>query len=542
VKGQFTKFTKSSLLLLAVICAVSALPCQNARGAAGDLYQLSNGSILKYTPGNGTPTTFASGLVSTPNYLAFDKAGNLFVDEGTGSSARILKFSPTGAKTTFAAGIDATGMVCDGGGNLFVADALTHSIIKITPTGVRSTFASGVDVVDLSFDFMGILIGLDYGGGVTGQQKTYSFAPDGTKNTGSGIDRQKRSAAEHGQFRYVGTSDGVIHTFAHTYAPENGFYIGGAGGFSASGLGNIQGMACDPVGNLFVSTPSGLIRFDKTTHAKTTFSSVAGDGIAFEPPRGLALNISTRLGVQPGANALIAGFIVIGPDHKQILIRGMGPSLSKLQVQGALQDPNIEMHAPTGAIISNDNWKNGNAAASIQGTAFAPSDDRESALGFDLPPGAYSVILTGVNNTAGIGLVEVYDLDQNSNSSLANISTRGFVGSGDNVMIGGFILGRGNGAARLAIRAIGPSLAGAGISNPLADPTLTLRDVNGTVLGFNDNWGDTNATEIQDAHISPSNLAESTMIVTLPAGNYTAVVAGKNGGTGVGVVEVYNIQ
>ncbi|MDQ6862178.1 MAG: hypothetical protein M3032_13620 [Verrucomicrobiota bacterium] len=537
-------FTKPTLLLFSATCAFSLLLAPNAHGAAGDLYQVSpfNGSIYKYSPGNGTPTIFASYLVQTASNLAFNKAGDLFVDEGEGTSARILKFSAAGVKTTFATGVDARGMVCDNAGNLFVSDALSKSIIKITPAGVRTTFASGLSVLGLRFDLSGNLIALDYGGGVTGQAKTYSIAPDGTITSSTGRDRQVCSAVDPLGRTFVGTSDGVIYAAYHTYYPESGFGVG-TSGIYAGGLGYIEGMACDPAGNLFVSTPSGTLRFDRKTGAKTTFSSASdGAALAFEPPRALALNISTRLGVQSGENALIAGFIVTGPDHKQVLVRGMGPSLSKAGVQGALQNPNIEMHFPTGVVISNDNWKTGNAAPVIQGTAFAPSDDRESALAFDLPPGTYSVILTGVANTAGVGLVEVYDTNQNSNSALANISTRGFVGSGDNVMIGGFILGGGNGAARLAIRAIGPSLAAAGISNPLADPTLTLRDANGGVVNFNDNWGDTDATQIHDAKINPPNLAESAMIVTLPAGNYTAIVAGKNGGTGVGLVEVYNIQ
>jgi hypothetical protein len=532
--------TKSRLLLLAGICAVSAPGCPIARGAAGDLYQLSNGSVLKYSPGNGTPTTFASGLVSTPNYLAFDRSGNLFVDEGTGTSARILKFSPSAVKTTFAAGIDANGMVCDDAGNLFVADALSHSIIKITPTGVRTTFASGLDVVDLSFDYNGNLIGLDYGGGVTGQAKTYHIAPDGTKTTFTGTDRQKRSAADHAGHTYVGTSDGVVNQGSHSYDPPSGFDIGG-GGLYAGSFGNLQGLACDPAGNLFVSTPSGLIRLDKQTHARTTFSSVVGDGIAFEPPRALSLNISTRLQVQSGDNALFAGFIVTGTAGKKVLIRGIGPSLGAAGISGALQDPVIELRNSSGAYVNgNDNWKSSQQAA-IEATGAAPTDPRESAFLITLGPGSWSVVLRGGGNTTGVGVVEVYDLDSAANSQLANISSRGVVQTGENVMIGGFIIGSGNGAARLAVRALGPSLAAAGVPNTLADPALTLRDVHGTLISFNDNWGDTNATEIHDAHIGPANLAESAMIVTLPPGNYTAVVAGKNGGTGVGLVEVYNI-
>jgi sugar lactone lactonase YvrE len=542
-------FTKQTLLYLAATAILGLFLCADARGDAGDLYQVSsaNGAIFRYSPGNGAAKTFAVGLIkNTADHLTFNKAGELFIDEGTGTSARILKFSTTGgntlaAGTVFAAGIEANGMVCDDAGNLYVSDALTQSIIKITPTGVRTTFASGLDVVDLSFDLSGNLVALDYGGGINGQAKTYRIAPDGTKTFSSGLDRQKCSAADQAGNTYVGTSDGVIRQGFHTYDAASGFDFGGSVLY-ANGLGNIEGMACDPAGNLFVSTSAGIFRFDKQTGAKTTFCLFGGKGLAFEPPRALSLNISTRLQVQTGDNALIAGFIVTGNAAKKVLIRGIGPSLSAAGIFGALQDPIIELRNSSGAFVNgNDNWKSSLQAA-IEATGAAPTDPRESAFLITLGPGSWTVALRGVGNTTGVGVVEVYDLDTAANSKLANISSRGVVQAGENVMIGGFIIGSGNGAARLAIRAIGPSLAAAGISNPLADPTLTLRDGNGALVSFNDNWGDTNATAIHDAHIAPSNLSESAMIVTVPPGNYTAVVAGKNGGAGVGLVEVYNLQ
>jgi hypothetical protein len=511
--------------------------------AAGDLYQVyaAGGSVFRYSPGNGTPTTFASSLVSTANHLAFNKTGELYVDEGTASSARILKFSTAGVKTTFATGIEANGMVCDDAGNLFVSDHLTQSIIKITPAGVKSTFASGLEVQDLIFDTNGDLLGLDYGGGVTGSAKTYRIRPDGTKTFGTGVDRQKCFAADHAGNRYIGTGDGMIQRLSSNYDPKSGLTVGGITQY-AEGLGNIKGMACDLGGNLFVSTPAGIIQFDKKTAAKTTFSSVAGDGLAFEPPRVQALNISTRLQVQTGDNALFAGFIVTGTVAKKVLIRGIGPSLGAAGVSGALQDPNIELRNSSGAFVNgNNNWKDTQQAA-IEATGAAPTDNRESALLITLGPGSWTVVMRGIGNTSGVGVVEVYDLDTAANSQLANISSRGVVQTGENVMIGGFIIGSGNGVARLAIRAIGPSLAGAGISNPLGDPFLSLRDGNGSLISINDNWGDTNATEIHDAHIAPSDLAESAIIIILVPGNYTAIVSSKNGGTGVALVEVYNIQ
>ncbi|HVF70438.1 MAG TPA: hypothetical protein VM940_02415 [Chthoniobacterales bacterium] len=536
-------FTKQPLLLLTATCALGVLLSADAHAAAGDLYQVSalHQSIFKYSPGNGTPTTFASGLLSTPNHLAFNKAGELYVDEGSGNTAKILKFSPAGVKTTFATGIEATGMVCDGAGNLFVSDSLSQSIIKITPAGVKTTFVPNVSVLDLKFDRDGYLLALDYGGGIDGQAKTYRIAPDSSKTVSPGYNRQKRYAADHMDNTYVGTSDGLIRLSSFTYDPESGFSFGGTTQY-AGGMGNIQGMACDLAGNLFVSSSSGIIRFDKKSGAKTTFTTVPGDGIAFEPPRAQALNIATRLQVQSGDNALFAGFIVTGSAPKKVLIRGIGPSLGGLGITGALQDPNIELRNSSGAYVNgNNNWKDTQQAA-IEATGAAPTDNRESALVITLGPGSWTVVMRGIGNPTGVGVVEVYDLDTAAKSQLANISSRGVVQGGENVMIGGFILGSGNGVARVAIRAIGPSLAAAGISNPLPDPFLSLRDANGSVVTINDNWGDTNATEIYESNVNPSDLAESAIVIILLPGNYTAIVSGKNGGTGVALVEVYNIQ
>jgi hypothetical protein len=244
--------------------------------------------------------------------------------------------------------------------------------------------------------------------------------------------------------------------------------------------------------------------------------------------------------VQGGDNVLIGGFIITETGGKSVVIRGIGPSLASVGVQGALQDPVLELHYPGGFVNVNDNWQD-TQPSQIQATGLAPTDTRESAFTYNLGPGNYTIVLKGKNNGAGIGLIEVYDI-QPSAGRLANISTRGFVGAGDNVMIGGFILGGGNGTARILIRAIGPSLAAFGVSNPLQNPTVTLRDGNGTQLNYNNDWAETNGTEVYLTGLGPSNQSESAILTTLPNGNYTAVVAGLDGGTGVGLVEVYNLN
>jgi hypothetical protein len=211
-------------------------------------------------------------------------------------------------------------------------------------------------------------------------------------------------------------------------------------------------------------------------------------------------------------------------------------------VAGTLQDPVLDMHNSSGAIFfTNDNWKD-TQGAEIEGTGTAPKDGRESAAVLTLPPGKYTAVVRGKGNTTGVGLVEVYDLDPTANARLANISTRGFVETGENVMIGGFILGGGNGAGKVIVRAVGPSLAKAGVAAPLADPMAELRDASGTLLASNDEWKATQQVEIEGTGVAPTNDHESAIVATLPSGNYTAIVKGFNGKTGVALVEVYNLQ
>jgi hypothetical protein len=251
------------------------------------------------------------------------------------------------------------------------------------------------------------------------------------------------------------------------------------------------------------------------------------------------LNISTRVDVQTGDNVAIGGFIITGTAAKKVIVRGMGPSLLSHGIRSFLADPTLELHDHTGAIIArNDNWKD-TQQAEIQATGLAPTNNLESAIVATLAPGDYTAILRGKNATTGVGLVEIYDLAPDSNSRLANISTRGFVQTGDNVLIAGFILGNGTASERVIIRAIGPSLTG--VANVLAAPTLALHDSNGTLLMFDDNWKDTQQAEIQATGLAPTNNLESAIVATLAPGNYTAIVAGRNGGIGVALAEVYDL-
>jgi hypothetical protein len=246
-----------------------------------------------------------------------------------------------------------------------------------------------------------------------------------------------------------------------------------------------------------------------------------------------AINLSTRMRVQTGDNIGIGGFIVAGSAPKNVLIRAIGPSLTRSGITDPLLDPVLELHGPgTFATITNNNWRD-TQEDEIQATGIPPTHDLESAILVTL-------------NTSGVALVEVYDLNQGVDSKLANLSTRAFVSTGDNIVIAGFLLSESTPdlSDRIILRGIGPSLA-PGIlptSAVLADPTLELRDGNGALLVSNNDWQDNavQAAEITAAGLAPTNAREAAIAATLPPGAYTALLAGVNNGTGIGVVEVYD--
>jgi hypothetical protein len=235
---------------------------------------------------------------------------------------------------------------------------------------------------------------------------------------------------------------------------------------------------------------------------------------------------------------LIGGFIITGVDDEKVIIRAIGPSLP---VAGALDDPLLELHDGFGALLAaNDDWVNSPDKQEIIDTTVPPSNDLESAIVQTLPANnsAYTAIVRGVGETSGVGLVEVYDLDQVADSKLANISTRGFVQTGDNVLIGGLIV-LGQDSLKVIIRAIGPSLP---LDGKLLDPTLELHAANGDLLAQNDDWRSDQEQEIIDTTVPPNEDAESAIVQTLAPGPYTAIVRGVNNTAGVALVEVYALQ
>jgi glucose/arabinose dehydrogenase len=353
--------------------------------------------------------------------------------------------------------------------------------------------------------------------------------------------------------------------------------------FYGHGTNNVTG--CAIVGGAFYNPPvpqfpssytgkyffadlcSGWIRvFDPTAGTATGFATgivnpvdlhVGPDGALYYLAQGSggqvfrvsalpaqALNISGRARVETGQGVVISGFIVTGTTSKRVAVRALGPSLANFGISGPLADPVVQLNRGNGSLVmANDNWKN-TQQAEIIASGLAPPDDKEAALIATLTAGNYSAIVSGKNGGTGVALAEVYDLDQAADSRLANISTRAHVGTGSNVLIGGFITGSKIGATRVAVRALGPSLQQFGIANPLPDPRLELRDANGALLASNDNWQSdaSQAALITSYALAPPNNLESAIAISLAPGRYTAIATGKNNQTGIGLIEIYDQQ
>jgi hypothetical protein len=246
-----------------------------------------------------------------------------------------------------------------------------------------------------------------------------------------------------------------------------------------------------------------------------------------------------------GDNVGIGGFIITGTGTKHVLIRAIGPSLGQFGVPDPLANPVLELHGPGSSFtVTNDNWEDDPVQrALIEATGLQPTNDFEAAIEARLDPESYTAVVSGKNDGTGVGLIEVYDLAASDPAKLSNISTRAFVSTGNDIVIAGFIIGGNNVAPdRVIIRGIGPSLALVGVANPLANPTLELRDNNGSLVVANNDWQENSsqATELTNAGLAPTNNLESGISATLSPGLYTALLSGLNNGTGVGLVEVYD--
>jgi len=539
---------KRLLLIALVLAGASFWPVQ-MHAAAGDLYVAASGAnaVTKFTP-SGSGSGAVTGLTN-PNSLAFDAKGTLYVGQFNGTIVKIVN----GAITPFASGFTNPSnliLAFDKYGYLFVADFEGDAITKIAPDGTKTLFASGLDgPAGLAFDPFGNLFVAVHGSGA-GTGVIYKYASTGrTTFASAGLQNPQGLAFDAGGNLYLAdTGSSTIYK----YIPN------GIRSVFTTQVSNPRQMAFDSAGNLFVS--DGAFTLSKVTPSgtRTDFGHPSGPyQLAFEPPLSQPLNISTLLKVQTGDNALFGGFITSGTDPKKVVIRAIGPSLSNFGVAGPLQDTTLELRAPNGSVIaSNDNWKMNDQThqsqeAAIRALGLAPTDDRESVIMAELGSAGFTAIVRGKNDTVGAGLLEIYDVNQAANSKLANISTRGYLPDGGNITAG-VIIGAGNGAAKVLVRVLGPSLAAFGIGEPLEDPVVDIRDSNGTRIAFNDDWKVREGNiilqqdEIEATGLQPSNDTECAVIVTLPVGNFTAI-AGSFAGTatdrsGVAVIEVYNLR
>lgn len=399
---------------------------------------------------------------------------------------------------------------------------LTTTVVAAAPT--LTTQASSSVQTGSAISDMATLSG---GTNPTGTITFFVYGPDDSTCGASPAFASAVNVSGNGQYNsgtFFPTAPGTYY-FVADYSGDN----------NNKGVAN----ACNDANESVVvvaptPTPTATATATATPTATATATPTA--------PPSQALNLSTRVRVETGEKVMIGGFIITGQEPKAVVLRGLGPSLAKFGLTDLLLDPVLQLRGASGNLIfQNDNWKD-TQRGQIEGTPYQPTDDRESVIVTTLPPATYTVILTGKDGTTGIGAVEIYDNNQAVDSELANMSTRGFVQTQDKVMIGGFTLG--NGLSRIAVRGLGPSLTQSGISNVLADPTLELRDVNGTLLVANDDWQSdpVSAAQLTANGLALPNPKESGIFTSLPGGQFTAILAGKNGGIGVGLVEIYNLK
>lgn len=396
---------KKHILLHSFLRLTTCAACLFAThvGAAeGDLLEadFGSGTILRFAA-NGTQTTFATGL-TMPVGMAFDRAGNLFVaDTGTGS---ILEFTPAGAQITFSSEVMAgpTGLAFDAAGNLFAGEFNSGTVYKLAPDGSKSIFVSGLtNPTGLAFDRTGNLFVADLGGGtvfkVTTTGVTSSFAAGLVNPAGLAFDAA-------GNLFVSDLGGGAIYKFA----PD------GTQSTFASGLSGPAGLAFDGSGNLFAgdNTSSVILKFTPDGTMSTFASGLnTPTFIAFEPITEKFRNVSARGFVQTGDNVLIGGFILGGSalPNNAVVVRAIGPSLAAAGVTEPLQDPLLELHDGSGALIAtNDNWQD-TQEAQITASGLAPTDPHESVILTALPSGNYTAIVRGVGDTTGVALLEIYN-------------------------------------------------------------------------------------------------------------------------------------
>jgi hypothetical protein len=520
-------------------CTISNNSAQYRTGSSGDIPSASGGGILNFSGGSLTITksTISGNSCSVHDSFGLNFGGGFGGGISNGGSMTVGNCTITGNSVRG----DALAPM-DGGGISNFGD------LQITSTTIAFNSASGEN---------GALGGGIYNGGSTTTDSSIialNSAPTGPDFTGG-------AALRSMGYNIVGNNaDAVIFSQSTDQIGTPAAPIDPLLGPLADNGGPTLTHALQPGSPAINRGDPAAPPKDQRGFGRMGVPDVGAFEYAGIAPSTLG-NISTRAFVQTGDNVMIGGFIVQGTTPKKVIIRAIGPELTQYGVPNVLANPTLELHNGTGALIaSNDDWLHtiiggiitGDQVRDIRNSGYAPRDGRESAIIADLPAGNYTVIVRGVNDTTGVALVDVYDLSPETNSILTNVSTRSFVQTGDNVMIGGFIV-EATEPKRVIVRAIGPELSGPPYNIPgvLANPALELHDSTGALIASNDNWRQTiiggiimsnQVRDIMNSGYAPGDPRESAIIAELPAGNYTAIVRGVNNTTGVGLVEVYDLD
>ncbi|HEV2839723.1 MAG TPA: hypothetical protein VGW39_00215 [Chthoniobacterales bacterium] len=536
--GQFgwgqTDFIENSSANSATLIAYGG-----SNGGEGGRIHLSEAS----TGGTARVEIFGNGRLDlSGHYSPGATIGSLAGDGELFLGINHLKIGSNNASTTFSGTADSGGITKIGTGTLTLSgDTSSLNSVMIDAGKIEVTGSTGRYV---EVNEGGTLTGSGTTGNLyvhrlglvaPGQQRTLHI--DGSYEQDAGgvlkieVAGTGSSASDHLEITSVARLNGTLEVrFVNGFLPTDGDVfniftegvVGGTGDFARI---------------IFPDLRAGF-QFQPEFFNHTYRIVALSDGVAATG----FLNISTRMRVGTGDHALIGGLIVTGTAPKRVILRAIGPSLTSggTPLPGRLADPTLELRGPAGELISfNDNWSESTQAQEIIDTGIPPSEGQESAIVATLMPGNYTAIMRGLNGTTGIGVVEAYDLTQGGLARLDNISSRGFVESGDNVMIGGFIAD--NQATHVMVRALGPSLAESGIVDALADPTLSLHNAQGDMIAFNNDWRDADQTTLEATGIPPSHDKESAVLVTLAPGGYTAIVRGLDDASGVGLVEVYHL-
>ncbi len=489
----------------------------------GSLITNDGGSLITNDGATIIGNDGASLITNDGGSLITNDGGSLITNDGgslitnDGGSLRVRPNGANSGAITQAQGA-ASGFVQSGG------EIDLHNLLIIAPLTIQGGVVSG----------SGVIAG-------TVENKNGFISPGHSAGAISvlGNFTQKRGGTLIVENGGIGAGDSDFLQVTGTANLGGNLEVRATKGYTPKAVDTFSPLAYGAVSGKFASVSS---------NAHVTFDAsgmlVTNSGKAPQPSAGILANISTRLRVQTGDDVLIGGFIVSGPagSSKKVLIRALGPSLAHAGIHDALSDPLLELHKPDGSIISNDNWRQGKDRVPPR---FQPKSDKESAIVATIPVGKSGLskctaIVKGAHGEKGIALVEVYDLDDSSAAELGNISTRGLVQTGDDVMIGGVIVD-GKEPAKVLVRAIGPTLRKFGLRPTLKDPLLELHDANGAVIS-NDNWRETQEREIKATGLAPKDEHESAIIATLVPGNYTAIVRGKNDASGLALVEAYKVQ